>query len=118
MTRDRTDGLDPAGYPQLEQFAGGYLHEDYVPEHGTPERARDAFLRDASREEREAFAREAAAFLAHASTRPWAEVRQAFARLGSAWSPRSRAALAAILSAARGAGTGPGRARTVRRRRS
>ncbi len=116
MTRPARSGLVPDRYPHLQQFAGGYLHEDYVPEHGTAEAARDAYLRDASRDEREAFAREATAFLAAAGEVSWADARAAFARLGGAWSPRSRAALAAVLAVP--AEPGGGRAPAGRRRRS
>ena len=52
----------PSTYPQLEAFFGGYLHQDFVEEHGTLAGAVAAFARDASVRERRAHAREWKAF--------------------------------------------------------
>lgn len=97
MTPVKPRGLAPDTFPHLRQFVGGYLHEDFVHEHDTPTGARDAYLRDASRDERSAFRAEAAAFLEATDHLDWSEVRAAFGALGGAWLPRSRAALAALL---------------------
>jgi hypothetical protein len=97
MTPAKPRGLGPEKFPRLRQFVGGYLHEDFVQEHHTPTGARDAYLRDASRDERTAFEAEAAAFLEATDHLGWSEVRAAFGALGGAWLPRSRAALAALL---------------------
>lgn len=83
-------------YPALAQFLAGYLHEDFVLDHKTPEGARDAFLRDANARERAAVRKELAQFLAEADQRVWSEVRNGFSELGGAWAPKSRAALAAF----------------------
>jgi hypothetical protein len=76
-------------YPQLEAFLGGYLHQDFVEEHGSLAGAVAAFARDASLRERRALAREWKAFRAdarHATT--LASTRAAVGALGAAWAPR------------------------------
>ena len=80
-------------FPALMQFLSGYLHEDFVLDHKTPEGARDAFLKDANARERAAVADEFERFLATAQTLSWANVRSGFSALGGAWTPKSRAAL-------------------------
>lgn len=97
MTASMTNEFDPDRFPMLAQFAGGYLHEDFVQEHRTVWAARDAFLSDASPEERAQFQREAEQFLAQAARVRWADVSAAFLRLGGAWRPRCRADLVALL---------------------
>ncbi len=92
----RRSSFDPDHYPALSQFAAGYLHEDFVTEHGTAKGAREAFLRDASASERTAFAKEGQRFVAETAALPWAEARAAFFSLGGAWRPASRAALEAL----------------------
>ena len=83
----------PDQFPALMQFLSGYLHEDFVLDHKTPEGARDAFLKDANARERAAVADEFERFLATAQTLSWANVRSGFSALGGAWTPKSRAAL-------------------------
>jgi len=99
MSTRRTSSFDPDRYPALSQFAAGYLHEDFVAEHGTAKGARDAFLRDASARERAAFGREGQRFAEETANLSWADVRAAFTALGGAWRPASRAALAALFEA-------------------
>jgi len=79
----------PSTYPQLEAFFGGYLHQDFVEEHGTLAGAVAAFARDASVRERRALVREWKAFrkdARHAVT--LASTRAAVGALGAAWAPR------------------------------
>ena len=83
----------PDPFPALTQFLSGYLHEDFVLDHKTPEGARDAFLKDANARERAAVADEFGRFLAVAQTLSWTDVRTGFNALGGAWTPKSRAAL-------------------------
>ena len=83
----------PIQFPALAQFLSGYLHEDFVLDHKTPEGARDAFLKDANARERSALADEFERFLATVQTLSWADVRSGFSALGGAWTPKSRAAL-------------------------
>lgn len=96
MSMTRRSAFDPDRFPALSQFAAGYLHEDFVAEHGTAKGAREAFLRDASARERAAFGREGQRFVEETAGLPWAEARAAFTMLGGAWRPASRAALTAL----------------------
>ena len=99
MSAPRTmPSLDPGTFPTLAQFVGAYLHQDFMLEHGTAEAARDAFLQDASSGERSAFAAEVEGYRAACADLPWTDVRRAFAALGGAWAPPSRARLNALLS--------------------
>ena len=50
--KKRASAPDP--FPALTQFLSGYLHEDFVLDHKTPEGARAAFLKDANARERAA----------------------------------------------------------------
>ncbi|MEQ1912748.1 MAG: contact-dependent growth inhibition system immunity protein [Vicinamibacterales bacterium] len=93
-------------FPALTQFLSGYLHQDFVLDHKTPEGARDAFLTDANARERAAVADEFERFLASTQTLSWADVRTGFSALGAAWTPKSRAALSDF---ARGFQAGPRR---------
>lgn len=86
-------------YPALAQFVAGYLHQDFVAEHGTPAGAVRAFLREANDDERAAFRAEARQFLEAAAFRGWSDVTQAFADLGGAWLPSSRADLLTLIRA-------------------
>lgn len=97
MSAKRKATFDPDQFPTLAQFAGGYLHQDFAAEHSTAKGAREAFLRDASARERAAFADEGQRFLDVTAALPWADTRAAFAALGAAWRPASRAALGALL---------------------
>jgi len=96
MSTRRTSSFDPDGFPALSQFAAGYLHEDFVAEHGTVKGAREAFLRDASARERAAFGREGQRFVDETAALPWVDARAAFTALGGAWRPASRAAITAL----------------------
>lgn len=91
-------------YPQLRQFFEGYLHEDFVQEHRSPQGALRAFEADASATERRRFRAEAKRLLAQVESEELDEIRELLARLGSRWAPRSRAAVAKFLAAAAGAG--------------
>jgi hypothetical protein len=95
-------------YPQLADFAAGYLHQDYRSEHRTAAAARDAFLAAANAEERDRFAREIEQFLQAAAAVPWDEVRQAWAAFGAAWMPPDRRALVSLLAGASKAGGAQG----------
>jgi hypothetical protein len=89
-------------YRQLRQFFEGYLHEDFVQEHRSPAGALRAFEADASAAELRRFRAEAKRLLARVDSYELDEVRELLARLGSAWAPRSRAAVAKLLAAAAG----------------
>lgn len=87
-----------AEFPQLEQVLSGYLHEDFLAEHGSAAAAIRAFETDASPAERRRFRREARLFLERTAPLPFGEVRALLAQLGCRWSPASRRSLAAALS--------------------
>ncbi|HEY3380714.1 MAG TPA: contact-dependent growth inhibition system immunity protein [Vicinamibacterales bacterium] len=82
--------LRAAAYPTLESFFSGYLHEDFVSEHGTPEGALRMWRMDANAKEKSRLGAEAAAFLSVASQLPFETVAGFVRReLGSAWRPSS-----------------------------
>ena len=89
-------------YPQLRQFFEGYLHEDFVQEHKSPEGALRAFEADASAAELRRFRAEAKQMLARMESEELADIRDLLAKMGAAWAPRSRAAVAKLLTAAAG----------------
>lgn len=86
-------------FPALREFFGGYLHEDFAAEHGTPEGAWRAFEADASGAERRRVQAEATRLLAIAESENLDELRARLATLGAKWAPRSRAAIVKFLSA-------------------
>ena len=87
-------------YPQLRQFFAGYLHEDFAQEHRTPEGALRAFEADASAAELRRFRAEAKRLLARVESEELDSIRELLAKLGSKWTPRSRAAVVKFLAAA------------------
>lgn len=89
----------PDEFPALRAFLSGYLHEDFVVEHGTPEGALRAFMCDAGAGARRALGAEVARFVDKARGRPWSQVRRQFIQLGGAWTPPSRAAVDALFAA-------------------
>jgi hypothetical protein len=89
-------------YPQLRQFFEGYLHEDFMQEHRSPQGALRAFEADASAAERRRFRVEAKRLLARVESEELDDIRALLTKLGSRWAPRSRAAVAKFLAAAAG----------------
>jgi hypothetical protein len=85
--------------PHLAAFLSGYLHEDFLLDYDSPSAALAGFLSEANATERRRLARDWATFAAAVEGRPWTEVRAAFAALGGAWRPSSRAALHAAFAA-------------------
>jgi len=96
MSAAKKRAATPENYPALSQFLAGYLHEDFVLDHKTPEGARDAFLKDANAKERAAVRKELDQFLSESDASAWGAVRSDFGALGGAWTPKSRAALASF----------------------
>lgn len=95
--------ISAADYPVFRQFARGYLHEDYLVEHGSAARARQAFVDEASPRERRAFARECGRLDGHLAALPLRDVRRILAEtFGCAWNPRSRHEVSQILGTANG----------------
>jgi contact-dependent growth inhibition (CDI) system CdiI-like immunity protein len=93
-------GLKPSDFPELQRAFEGYLHEDVRAEHGTPLAALRAFYDDANAAERQRFATEIRRFLERTATLDFGAVRVLLAGLGCRWTPRSRAALVALLTEA------------------
>jgi hypothetical protein len=87
-------------FPALQRVFAGYLHEDFPEQHGTPSAALRAFREDANQAERQRFASEVKRFLARTATLDFSEVRDLVSHLGCRWTPPSREALAALLTAA------------------
>ena len=90
--------LTAASFPELRRVLTGYLHEDLVAEHGTPEEALRAFHSEAAPAERRRFKKEAARFLERTRTLDFDRVRDLLNQLGCRWMPPSREALVALLS--------------------
>jgi hypothetical protein len=104
-----------SSFPALRQAFAGYLHEDFIEEHGNPAAALDAFRADASPAEASRFRDESARFLEETAALDFAAVRELLSRLGCRWVPPSRDALVVLLHD--GAG-GAGRPRGAGRRKA
>ena len=87
-------------FPELQRVFSGYLHEDFVQEHGTPAAALEAFLADANEDELQRFRSEARRLLERTARLDFGQVKELLARLGSSWTPRSREAFVTLLTAA------------------
>jgi hypothetical protein len=86
-------------YPALEAFCRGYLHQDFIEEHGTPSAALAAFLHDASPAEARALERDWRAWAAQTESLSFAELKRVWAtELRCAWRPARRAALTQLLA--------------------
>ena len=92
--------LKPTDFPELRRVFSGYLHEDFLQEHGTPAAALRAFREDADAAENRRFRLEVVRFLAHIEGAGLSEVRTLVAALGSRWAPSSRKALVALFTEA------------------
>ena len=85
-------------FPMLSTFLRGYLHEDWTLDYESPAEARDAFLQDASADERRGFAAECEAFHARTASLSLDEVREVLdAALGGHWRPESLDEVRAVL---------------------
>jgi hypothetical protein len=85
-------------FPALHRAFAGYLHEDFLVEHGTPAAALEAFLEDADIDERRRFVNDARGFLARTTALDFTAVQELMGRLGSRWTPPSREALMTLLN--------------------
>jgi hypothetical protein len=79
--------FDPDNFSALQDFFGGYLHEDFVEEYGSAAEALKAFLADASGDEIQNVKDEWLRFRAALKNQPFAETQTAVRRLGAAWQP-------------------------------
>ena len=79
--------FDPDEFPALQDFLGGYLHEDFSEEYGSAPEALEAFLSDASGDEIQNVKEEWQRFRILLKDRPFEETQAALRRLGAAWLP-------------------------------
>jgi CdiI immunity protein len=89
----REKSFAPADYPALREFFPAYLHQDFREEYGTAAAAVEGFLAEASADEILQVKEEWRALRSAAEGWPFAEVRRALGRLGSAWTPETEAQL-------------------------
>jgi hypothetical protein len=94
--KNRNPHFDPDDFSALQDFLGGYLHEDFVEEYGSAAEALQAFLSDASGDEIQNVKDEWQRFRAILKDRPMADNQSALHRLGAAWQPTNAAELATI----------------------
>lgn len=90
--------LKASEFPELQRVFSGYLHQDFLEEHGTPAAALRAFLDDANATENRRFRTEARRFLERIDGVDLSEVRAFLLALGSCWTPPSRKALTRLMS--------------------
>jgi hypothetical protein len=88
----------PSAFPELRRVFDGYLHEDVLVEHGTPEAALRAYRADADLADRRRFRSEVKRFLAQTRGLDFDSVRALVSQLGCRWIPPSREALIALLT--------------------
>ena len=85
--------FDPADYSALREMLPAYLHQDFVDEYGSAEKAVQGFLQEASGDEILQVKEDWVRFRKALSGRPLKECQAALGRLGSAWAPQSEAEL-------------------------
>lgn len=74
--------------PVFGAFVRAYLHEDFVAEHGTPEAALQAFVREAAPDDRRALAAELEVLTAHIERLSLPALRTFLVdELGAGWWP-------------------------------
>lgn len=81
--------IDPREFAALREFLRGYLHQDYLQEHGSLRNAVRQFANDAEPEERAEVVRQWQKFLELTGPQPLPVVAGLVASsLGSGWVPR------------------------------
>jgi len=85
-------------FPELRRVFSGYLHEDFLEEHGTAVAALRAFQHDASPAENRRLQAELRRLLSRIDGIELSELRTLLTTLGCRWSPPSRKAVIALLS--------------------
>jgi hypothetical protein len=93
-------GLRGDVFPALRAFLRGYLHQDFAAVHGSVRAAAEAFLADASADERDQLVRELEA-LSKIVTGHKVRALRGFIgdELGSGWIPKSREEILELLEA-------------------
>jgi len=89
--------LDASRFPELRRVFEGYLHEDFLAEHGSAAAAIAAFRADADAGEARAFRDEARRFLTLTTALDFEDVQRLVTRVGSRWVPASREELETVL---------------------
>ena len=89
----------PEDFPALAQFFGGYLHQDFLLDHGSAPAAARSFRADASPEEARAVDDDLDRLLILTERWTVTQIRRFLKSLGAAWLPSSRADLEALRSA-------------------
>ena len=89
----------PEDFPALAQFFGGYLHQDFLLEHGSAPAAARSFRADASPDEARAVDDELDRLLAMTERWTVTQIRRFLKSLGAAWLPSTRADLETLRSA-------------------
>jgi len=85
--------FDPLDYPALREMLPAYLHQDFVDEYGSAEKAVRGFLEEASGDEISQVKEDWVRLRKTLSGQPLKESQAALSRLGSAWAPQSEADL-------------------------
>jgi len=80
----RRPEFDVARFPHLREFARGYLHQDMIPEHGSPIIAARAYVADLSPGDRKQTAAEAAKLREAIAGMTIDDINLLFAKLGAA----------------------------------
>jgi CdiI immunity protein len=86
-TKNNKSKFDPDSFTALQDFFGGYLHEDFGEEYGSAAEALQTFLSDASGDEIQNVKEEWQRLRAVLKDQPLAETQAALLRLGAAWQP-------------------------------
>ena len=89
----------PEDFPALAQFFGGYLHQDFLLDHGSAPAAARSFRADASPDEARAVDDELERLLTLTERWTVTQIRRFLKSLGAAWLPSTRADLEALRSA-------------------
>jgi hypothetical protein len=88
--------FDPDNFSALQDFFGGYLHEDFGEEYGSAVEALQTFLSDASGDEIQNVKEEWQRLRSVLKGQPLTEAQAAFHRLGAAWQPNSEEEISAL----------------------
>jgi hypothetical protein len=88
--------FDPESYPALLEFLPAYLHEDFVEEYGSAEKAFEALVVDATGDQIRNVKDDWRKFRRALSGKPLDRVQKALAALGVAWQPQSGQDLQAV----------------------
>jgi hypothetical protein len=81
--------FEPDNFSALQDFFGGYLHQDFVEEYGSAAEALKTFLADASGDEIQNVKEEWLRFREMLKDRSFGETQAALHRLGAAWQPEN-----------------------------